>query len=175
MFRNKKCDIVVPECSGCASLGLACEYGRPAWWYDDHRMQEQKEINKRLIKERKEMLIRKQMLKQPRRASLPEAVGGSSEDSRLVSWRTIPFPVFLPDTHIVVSRSQHPKSQLRLLRPIMCPLQVLKYWSDEKPSFPKRRRSSLGTPWLTMNMKYTTLRHHLKSEFVFLNLILGKK
>lgn len=88
--------------------------------------------------------------------------------------------LLLPCTDMFVSRSQPPKTQprlpyLSLLRPTMCPLQAQKHWSDGKPSFPKRRRSSLRTPWSTMNMTYTTLRHHLRSGFAFSTLILGKK
>jgi Na+-translocating ferredoxin:NAD+ oxidoreductase RnfC subunit len=85
-LEEENCDIVVPRCSECASLGLVCEYGRPAWYYDDHRKQEQREINKRLIKEHRAMLmVSKQSLERARPASLPKPVGGSIDVSRPVS------------------------------------------------------------------------------------------
>jgi Na+-translocating ferredoxin:NAD+ oxidoreductase RnfC subunit len=64
-----KCDTVAPKCSECVSLGLVCEYGRPVWWYDEDLKQEQKEINKRLIKEHKAMLaLRRKSLERTRQA-----------------------------------------------------------------------------------------------------------
>jgi hypothetical protein len=46
----------MPHCAGCKRIGLKCEYGRPVWWYDDTLKAEQREINKRLIKNHKTRL-----------------------------------------------------------------------------------------------------------------------
>jgi hypothetical protein len=48
-FRKVKCDMWVPTCGVCTALGPVCELERPVWWYDAHRRQEQREINKLLI------------------------------------------------------------------------------------------------------------------------------
>ncbi|PMD34669.1 hypothetical protein L207DRAFT_588183 [Hyaloscypha variabilis F] len=55
-FRNLKCDAEKPRCIECANLGLVCEYGRPAWLFNEALEQAQREIHKRLIKEHKALL-----------------------------------------------------------------------------------------------------------------------
>lgn len=52
-FRNLKCDKGEPACLECANLGLKCEYGCPIWWVDERLREEQKEINKGLIRNHK--------------------------------------------------------------------------------------------------------------------------
>jgi hypothetical protein len=55
-FRNVKCEQEKPCCAQCSKVGIVCEYDEPAWFNDDELQVQQREINKRLIKQQKARL-----------------------------------------------------------------------------------------------------------------------
>ena len=96
-FRNVRCNHEAPRCNECASLGLVCEYGRPAWLYDDALEQSQREINKRLIKEHKVLLAQgRRSLDRLRQIGASSSVSHSRRNPRANSNGHLMYPRSYP-------------------------------------------------------------------------------
>lgn len=81
-----RCNNETPRCNECASLGLVCEYGRPAWLYNDTLEQVQRETNKRLIKEHKVLLVQgRQSLDRIRQIGVPSSGSHSDRSQKLIA------------------------------------------------------------------------------------------